>query len=119
MKRFFRTRDYQPDAKNDIDEEFQSHLELKVEDLMAQGMSEEEAQAEARRAFGDGATAGADAASHTRARLRRRSIRDRFDNLFQDLRYAIRRMTRAPGFTAAAILSLAIGMGRIRRCSAW
>ena len=45
MKKIFRTRDYDPNADRDIEEEFRSHLELKVEDLMAQGMSREEARA--------------------------------------------------------------------------
>jgi macrolide transport system ATP-binding/permease protein len=111
MKRFFRTSDFRPDPSRDVDEEFESHLELKVEDLMSQGMSEEEAWAEARRAFGDNESAGRKATSETRARIRRRGILDRAETLLQDVRYAIRRMTRAPGFTAAAILSLAIGIG--------
>jgi hypothetical protein len=57
MKRFFRARDYQPDPGRDVEEEFASHLELKVEDLMSQGLSEEEARVEALQAFGDGNTA--------------------------------------------------------------
>jgi len=111
MKRIFRARDFEPNPERDVEDEFESHLELKVEDLMAKGMAEEEAWTEARRAFGDGETAGGRAASQTRARLRRRSVLDRFETLLQDVRYAVRRMTRAPGFTAAAILSLAIGIG--------
>ena len=111
MKRLFRARDFQPDARRDVREELQSHLELKAEDLMAQGMPEAEAWKEARRSFEEIERDGAQATSHTRARLRRRGIRDRFETLIQDLRYAVRRLTRAPGFTAAAILSLAIGIG--------
>ena len=44
MKRIFRARDFQPNAEQDIDDEFQSHLELRIEDLVARGMSEEDAR---------------------------------------------------------------------------
>ncbi len=44
MRRIFRARDYQPHADKDLDDELQCHLALKVEDLMARGMSQEEAR---------------------------------------------------------------------------
>jgi len=113
MRRIFRARDYQPHADRDLDDELQSHLELKMEDLKAQGMSEEDALVEARRNLTDPAQAKgrAGAAAHTRSRLRRQGFFHRIDTLSRDIRYAFRRMAKSPGFTLVAILSLTIGIG--------
>lgn len=111
MKRIFRARDYDPDPDRDLAEELQSHLDLMVEDLVATGMTETEARAEAERRLGTRRAAHLGAAPQARSRHRRRRLLDRMDAVRQDLRYAIRRMGRAPGFTAMAILSLGIGIG--------
>jgi len=111
MRRIFRTRDYDPDPDRDLAEELQSHLDLMVEDLMAAGMTEGEARTEAKRRLGSPGEAHRKAAPQARGRHRRRTLLDRMDALRQDLRYAVRRMGRAPGFTSMAILSLGIGIG--------
>ncbi|MGD2122494.1 MAG: ABC transporter permease [Gemmatimonadota bacterium] len=114
MKRFFRVRDFQPDAEQDVSEEFLAHLELKVEDLVRQGLSEAEAREMVRQEMKTEGTCGAArhrSEAQTRARLRKKTIRTRLDALGQDLRFALRRMVRSPGFTAAALFSLAIGIG--------
>ena len=72
MGPFFRARDFQPDPEKDISEEIQAHLELKAEELLAGGLSREEALAEARRRLMRPGTPGAGSAATGSPAERRR-----------------------------------------------
>jgi predicted permease len=100
------------DARADMDEEIDTHLALRVEELRRRGLGEAEAVAEARRRFGESVTEErlrlAGSAAHRDALLRRRDL---LGGLRQDVRLALRRMWRAPGFTALAVLTLMLAVG--------
>src|SRR4051812_9986074 len=74
----------------EIDEELRFHVEMRVSQLMARGLTREEADAEARRRFG---TSWDEALSrvHEAGNLReeRLAMRERLDALWHDLAYAI------------------------------
>lgn len=86
-----------------LDDEFQFHLEQRIEDLTAQGAAPEEARREAARMFGNRA--------HLRESTRDRDMLVWLQSILQDLRFAARNLRRSPAFTAVAILSLAFGIG--------
>ena len=96
----------------DVDAELELHLELRIQQLVAQGFSRDDAIIEAQRRFGaswDQVIARLHAAgSHREEQL---SMSERFEALATDLRYAVRGLLRAPGFALAAIVTLAIGIG--------
>ncbi len=88
---------------DDLSEEIRLHIEERTEQLMADGMSRHEAEQAARRAFGN----------RTLLEERSREVWQwpRLESIWADVRFALRQLRRSPGFTLAAIVTLALAIG--------
>ena len=87
----------------EIDDELQSHIEMRTADNIAAGMSSEEARRDALLKFGN-VTAMKEKVTGADAALT-------LESLFADVRYAFRQLMRNRGFAIIAILTLALGIG--------
>ena len=88
---------------DDLSDEMRAHLELIAEDNVEHGMSPEDARASARRYFGN--------LTRTQEKAREAWQFPHLETILQDLRYGLRSIRKAPGFSLVIILTLALGIG--------
>jgi predicted permease len=91
------------DLGSELEQEIDAHVQFLIDKNLDRGMAPEDARAAARREFGNLTT------------VRERSYQSwqfqRLETQLQDIRYALRGIAKAPGFSLLVILTLAVGIG--------
>ncbi len=96
---------------SDAHAEIESHLRMKTDELISQGMTPAEAADEARRRFGNLPKIENEMTSVQTQIRRREGLLAGLGTLIADVRFSLRSLRRRPGFAIFAIGTLAVGIG--------
>src|SRR5689334_21489090 len=95
----------------ETDDEIRFHLAARADALVAAGLSREAAESEALRRFGALDEVRPQLLAAAKHREETLTMFERLDALRDDLRYAVRQLRRAPGFSTALAITFALGIG--------
>ncbi len=111
IRRLFRLGIVRPQVSRDLDDELAFHFEETVRDLVSRGLTEAEATHEAQSRFGDERAYRRALQQIDRGTVRVRERAEFLNVVARTLGLSLRRIRRAPGFTASVVTILALGIG--------